>query len=89
MLCENTRKSLNVQIWVWHISKYKCIDFFRLFKYGGRVGKQLVKFCRPIQAANLSTLLVQNSLYDVNIMTFESILGVFLFRTGLFQIIEN
>ena len=22
MLCENTRKSLNPQIWVWHISKY-------------------------------------------------------------------
>ena len=22
MLCENTRKSLNLQIWVWHISKY-------------------------------------------------------------------
>ena len=21
-LCENTRKSLNLQIWVWHISKY-------------------------------------------------------------------
>ena len=21
-LCENTRKSLNQQIWVWHISKY-------------------------------------------------------------------
>ena len=22
VLCENTRKSLNQQIWVWHISKY-------------------------------------------------------------------
>ena len=22
ILCENTRKSLNQQIWVWHISKY-------------------------------------------------------------------
>ena len=21
ILCENTRKSLNIQIWVWHISK--------------------------------------------------------------------
>ena len=29
--------------------------------------------------------LVQNSLLYVNIMTFESILGVFLFKTGLFQ----
>ena len=22
MLCENTRKSLNQQVWIWHISKY-------------------------------------------------------------------
>ena len=22
MVCENTRKSLNLPIWVWHISKY-------------------------------------------------------------------
>ena len=85
-MCENTRKSLNKQIWVWHISKN---DFFRLFKYGGRVGKILVKFCHPLQVANFSTRLVQNSLRYVNIMTFKSILGVFLFKTGLFQRIKN
>ena len=34
-------------------------------------------------------LLVQNSLRCVNIMTFESILGVFLFKTGMFQRIKN
>ena len=74
MLCENTRESLNLQIWVWYISKY-C--FFRFFKYGGRVGKRLVKFCHPLQVANCSMLLVQNSLHYVNIMTFKLILGVF------------
>ena len=34
-------------------------------------------------------LLVQNSLRYVNIMTFESILCVFLFKTGMFQRIKN
>ena len=86
MLCENTRKSLNLQIWVWHISKYY---FFRLFKYGGRVGKCLVKFCHPLQVAIFSVRLVQNSLFYVNIMTFESILGELLFETGMFQRIKN
>ena len=33
-------------------------------------------------------LLVQNSLRYVNIMTFESVLGVFLFNTGMFQRIK-
>ena len=65
------------------------IDFFRLFKYGGRVGTILVKFCHPLQVANFSMRLVQSSLRYVNIMTFESILGVFLFKTGLFQRIKN
>ena len=37
MLCENTRKSLNQQIWVWYISNF--FFFSRLFKYGGRVRK--------------------------------------------------
>ena len=87
MLCENTRKSLNQQIWVWFISK---IYFFsRLFKYGGRVRKGIVKFCHPLKVANFSMLLVQNCLRYVNIMTFESILGVFLFKTGMFQRIMN
>ena len=88
ILCENTRKSLNLQIWVWHIQN---IDFFRLFKYGGRVGKPLIKFFHPLQVANFSMLLVQNtcSLHYVNIMTFECILDVFLLKTGMFQRIEN
>ena len=53
------------------------------------VGKGIVKFCHPLQVANFSMLLVQNSLRYVNIMTFESILGVFLFKTGMFQRIKN
>ena len=65
------------------------IEFFRLFKSGGRVGKGIVKFCNPLQFANFSMLLVPNSLRYVNIMTFESILGVFLFKTGMFQRIKN
>ena len=80
MLCENTRKSL---------VHFKILIFFRLFKYGGRVGKGIAKFCHPLQAANFYMLLVQNSLRYVNIMTFESILGVFLFKTGMFQRIKN
>ena len=71
------------------LAHFKILIFFRLFKYGGRVGKRLVKFCHPLQVANFSLLLVQNSLHYVNIMHFESILGVFLFKTGMFQRIEN
>ena len=84
---------VKIQEKVW-INKYgfgtfQNIDLFRLFKYGVRVGKGIVKFCHPFQVANLSMLLVQNSQYYVNIMTFESILGVFLFKTGMFQRIEK
>ena len=68
---------------------FQNIEFFRLFMNGGRVGKGVVKFCHPLQVANFSMLLVQNSLRYVNIMTFESILGVFLFKTGMFQRIKN
>ena len=71
------------------LAHFKILIFFRLFKYGGRVGKQLVKFCHPLQVANFSMLLVQNSLHYVNIMTSESFLGVFLFKTGMFQRIKN
>ena len=39
--------------------------------------------------SNFSLLLVQNSLHYVNIMNFENTLGVFLFKTGMFQRIEN
>ena len=64
---------------------FKILIFFRLFKYGGRVRKGILKFCHPLQVANLSMLLVQKCLRYVNTMTFESILGVFLFKTGMFQ----
>ena len=56
---------------------------------GGRVGKGIVKICHPLQVANFSMLLVQNCLRYVNNMTFESILCVFLFKTGMFQRINN
>ena len=65
------------------------IFFFSLLKYGGRVVKRVVKICKRLNAANLSMLLVQNSLHYINIMTFERILGVFLIKTGMFQRITN
>ena len=68
---------------------FKILIFFQLSKYGGRVEKGIVKFCHPFQVANFSMLLVQNSLCYVNIMTFESILDVCLFKTGMFQRIKN
>ena len=71
------------------LAHFKILIFFRLFKYGGRVGKQLVKFCHPLQVANCSMLLVQNRLHCINDMTFESFLGVFWFKTSMFQRIEN
>ena len=48
-----------------------------------------MKFCHPLKVAIFSMLLVQNSLGYVNIMTFGSILGVLLFKTGMFQRIKN
>ena len=86
MLCEIPEK---VSINKYGIGTFQNIDFFRLFKYGGKVGKRIVKFCHPLQVANFSMLLVQNSLRYVNIMTFESILDAFLFKTGMFQRIKN
>ena len=71
------------------LAHFKIMIFFRFFKYGGRVGKGIVKFCHPLKIANFSMLLVQKSLCYVNIMTFESILCVFLFKTGMFQRIKN
>ena len=68
---------------------FKILIFFRLFKSWGRVGKGIVKFCHPLQVANCSMVLVQHCLRYVNIMTFESILGVFLFKTGMFQRTKN
>ena len=67
------------------LAHFKILIFFRLFKYGGRVRKGIVKFCHPLHVANFSMLLVQNCLRYVNIMTFESILCVFLFKTGMFS----
>ena len=64
------------------LAHFKILIFFRLFKYGGRIGKRLVRFCHPLQVANFSMLLVQNSLYYVNIMTFESFLGGFFVQDG-------
>ena len=60
-----------------------------IFSDFSSMGVGLKKFCHPLQVANFSMRLVQNSLRYVNIMTFESILGVFLFKTGLFQRIKN
>ena len=71
------------------LAHFKILIFFRLFKYGGRVGKRHVEICHSLQVPNFSLLLVHNSLHYVNIMTFESILCVFLFKTGMFQRIEN
>ena len=68
------------------LAHFKILIFF---DYGGRVGKGIGKFCHPFQVANFSMLLVQNSLGYINIMTFGSILGVFLFKTGTFQGIKN
>ena len=73
----------------YRFGTFQNIDFFRLFKYGGRVGKGIVKFWHPPQVANFAMLWVQNSLRYVNIMTFESIVGVFLFKAGMFQRIKN
>ena len=72
-----------------NLAHFKILIFFQFLKYGGRVEKGIVKFCHPLQVANFSMLLVQNSLRYVNIMTFESILGACLFKTGMFQRIKN
>ena len=74
------------------LAHFKILIFFRYFRnfrYGGRVGKGIVKFCYTLQVANFPMLLVQNSLRYVNIMTFESSLGVVLFKTGMFQRIKK
>ena len=71
------------------LAHFKILLFFQLFKYGGRVGKGIVKFCHPLQVANFSLLLVQTSLRYVNTMTFESILSICLFKTGMFQRIKK
>ena len=67
---------------------FKKLIFSDFSSRRGRVGNGSVKFCHPLQVANFSMLLVQNCLRYVNIMTFESILGVILFNTGMFQRIK-
>ena len=71
------------------LAHFKILIFFDFSSMGGRVGKGIGKFCHPLQVANFSMLLVQNSLRYVNIMTFGSVLGVVLFKTGMFQGIKN
>ena len=71
------------------LAHFKILIFFRLFKYGGSVGKGIVKFCHPLQVLNFSMLLVRNSLCYVYIVTFESILVVCLFKTDMYQRIKN
>ena len=50
---------------------------------------RVIKFCHPLQVANFCMGLVQNSLRYLNIITFESILEIFLFRTCIFQRIKK
>ena len=79
MLGENTGKSLNLQIWMG-LAHFKILIFtdFSVFKYHmGRFVNRVVRFCHPLQAANICMRFVQNSLRYVNIMTSESIFYVF------------
>ena len=71
------------------LAHFKILIFSDFSEYGGRVGKGIVKFCYPLQITIFSMILVQSSLRNVNIMTFESSLGVFLFKTGMIQRIKN
>ena len=68
---------------------FKILIFSDFSSMGGRVRKGILKFCHPLKVAIFSMLLVQYCLRYVNIMTFEIILGVFLFKTGMFQRIIN
>ena len=46
ILRENTRKSLNLQIWIWFT--FKILIFYDFSSMGGRVAKRVVKFCHPL-----------------------------------------
>ena len=78
MLCENKRKSLILQVWIWHIN----IENFRLFKMGGRVVKRVQRNCHPLRIAKLCMFLAQNSQHYVNKMAFN-IFGPILNYTRL------
>ena len=71
------------------LAHIKILIFSDFSSMGVGLKKQLVKFCHPLQVENCSMLWVQNSLHCVNIMTFESFQGVFRFKVGMFQRIEN
>ena len=47
-LCKNTRKSLNLQIWIRHI----------IFQVEGMVVQQFIKLCHSLQFENLGQFLV-------------------------------
>ena len=47
------------------------------------------KILSSTPSCKFSMLLVQNTLRYINTVTFESILGVFLFKTGTFQRIKK
>ena len=71
------------------LAHFKILIFSDFSSMGVGLENDSYNFCHPLQVANLSLLLVQNSLHYVNFMNFESTLGVFLFKTGMFQRIEN
>ena len=66
-----------IEIYKYGFGTLQNIDFFRLFKYAGRVGKRLVKLFIHFKLHFFSMFLVQKSLHYVNNMTYENILGVF------------
>ena len=74
------------------LAHFKILIFSDFSSMGVGLEKK-IKFCHPLQVANFSIFFffffffffVQNSLRCINIMTFEGILSVFLFKTGMFQ----
>ena len=71
------------------LAHFKILIFSDFSSMGVGLENDSVKFCHPLQVSKFSLLLVQNSLHYVNIMTFESIIGVILFKRGMFRRIEN
>ena len=60
--------------------------YVKIYKIKSGLAQRGGDICFPLKTpSSLSMLLVQNSLHCVNIMTFESILGVFLFKTGMLK----
>ena len=71
------------------LAHFKILIFSDFSSMGIGLEKYSKNFVIHFQLHFFSMRLVQNSMRYVYIMTFESILGVFLFKTGLFQRIEN